>query len=123
MKGHKQYCLDYIRKEFGIQFPINENNRELKVDFAMNSPEGIICFEAEATTGSTNESPLHIMGHIFHQIMLNKDVKRISTFYWLVGPGEKLETFQTYVESLIEGIKPLLKDENILPTQKFDKIP
>lgn len=120
-RSHKDICENYIKNTLGIDNPKNLNSRALKVDYAIDSSEGIICFEAEASTKTTNESDLHILGHLLYQIMLNRENKNISTFFWLVGPGEDLNKFKIKVDTWIELIQPEMLNKNILPIQKFDK--
>jgi hypothetical protein len=122
MVSHKDICENYIKSTLEIKNPKNINNNRLKVDYAIDSQEGIICFEAEGSTETTNESDLHLLGHLIYQIMFNsRENKKIYKFYWLFGPGCEFNKYQNKIESWIGYIKPLLSDKSLLPIQEFDE--
>ena len=118
MVGHKDICerfiKDVLRRELN-----NINKRELKCDYALESDDGIECFEAEASTETTNESDLHILGHLIYMVLLNRDEKIISKFYWLVGPGLNYDDFKLKVEGYTIKIKKSLKKPETFPDQLF----
>ena len=118
MMGHKDICERFIKNVLGKELN-NVNNRELKCDYALKSDDGIECFEAEASTKTTNESDLHIFGHLIYMVLLNRDEKRISKFYWLVGPGSNFDDFKFKVEEFTKKIKECLEKPETFPDQLF----
>lgn len=118
---HKEICENYLNEVLKVKSP-NENERKLRVDYAIIENNKMICIEADAVTELVSISDAHIISHLVtlvlqnHDRMKHNDIK-ITEIRWLIRDSHK-EKFETKARGIERELKKLIRYE-LFPEQKF----